>query len=59
MQLKRDSLVEIHDVKVMERNALKRGKDFVWKERTFETKERVRSKVNVHVREVSVRVSWG
>jgi len=41
----RDSLEGPHDAEAMERSALKRGKNFVWKDWTCEPKERVPSKV--------------
>jgi len=42
---KRDSLKGPHDAEVIERSTLKRGKNFVRRDWTYEPKERVRSKV--------------
>jgi len=60
----RDSLEGRHDAEAMERSALKRGKNFLQRDWTFEPEERVRSKITprnlgagLNVRGMPVRVS--
>jgi len=63
----RDSLEGPHDAEAIERSAVKREKNFVWRGWTCEPKERVRSKVTPRnlgaglnvMGGVPVRVSWG
>jgi len=52
----RDSLEGPHDAEAMERRALKRGKNFVWRDWTREPKERVWSKVTPKNFEVRLKV---